>query len=218
MEGRRTKGLSRDSILDAALGLADEGGLGAVSMRRIAARLGVEAMSLYNHVSSKADVLDGITSRVFETIPVPDAALAWDDRARTLIRAAYEALRAHPAVVSALVTEAANPRSARALEVIDAILGTLFEAGFDERQAARGYRSLLGLVFGSVLVESADPAISEADSAEPIADWFQRTATPAGMPHLHRALPALMAADCAADFDHELDLVIQGLRASAVER
>jgi TetR/AcrR family tetracycline transcriptional repressor len=215
---QRKRTLSRAAVLDAALGLADEEGLGAVSMRRLASRLGVEAMSLYNHVSGKADLLDGIASRVFEAITVPDAALAWDERVRVLIRGCYEAMRAHPAVVQALVAEAANPRSAGALSVIDAILGALFDAGLDEREAARGYRSLLGLVFGSVLAETADPAVPmmpDSERAEPIADWFARMVIPAGLPHLHRALPSLMAADCVADFSHELELLIQGLRASA---
>jgi AcrR family transcriptional regulator len=215
---RRRGTLSRDAVLDAALGLADEGGLGAVSMRRLASRLGVEAMSLYNHVSGKADLLDGIASRVFEAIAMPDATLPWDERVRVLVRGCYEAMRIHPAVVQALVTEAANPRSVGALSFIDAILGALFDAGLDERAAARGYRSMLGLVFGSVLVEAADPAVPavpDSGRAEPIADWFVRTVTPVGMPHLHRALPSLMVADCAADFGHQLDLLIQGLRASA---
>jgi TetR/AcrR family tetracycline transcriptional repressor len=210
--------LSRDSVLDAALGLADEGGLGAVSMRRVAAQLGVEAMSLYNHVSGKADLLDGIASRVFETIGVPDPVLPWDERVRHLIGGCYAAMRAHPVVVQALVAEAANPRSVGALSVIDAILGALYDAGLDGPRAARGYRSLLGLVFGSVLVETADPAVAavpDAERAEPIADWFARMATPASLPHLHRALPSLLAADCAAEFGDELDLMIAGLRASA---
>jgi TetR/AcrR family transcriptional regulator, tetracycline repressor protein len=214
MRIRRKGTLSRDAVLDAALVLADEGGLGAVSMRRLAAHLGVEAMSLYNHVSGKADLLDGIASRVFETIAVPAAMLAWDERIRVLIRGCYDAMRAHPAVVQALAADAANPRSAGALAVLDAILGALFDAGLDERAAARGYRSLLGLVFGSVLLETADPAVPampDSGQAEPIADWWIRMVTPAGLPHLYRALPSLMAADCATDFDHQLDLLIQGL-------
>jgi AcrR family transcriptional regulator len=218
MINQRRRTLSRDAVLDAALGLADEGGLGAVSMRRLASRLGVEAMSLYNHVSGKAELLDGIASRVFEAIPVPDASLAWDERVRALTRGCYAAMRAHPAVVQALVAEAANPRSAGALSVIDAILGALFDAGLDEPAAARAYRSLLGLVFGSVLAATADPAVAAvpaSERAEPIADWFARMATPSRLPHLYRALPALTAADCAADFDEQLDLLIRGLRASA---
>jgi TetR/AcrR family transcriptional regulator, tetracycline repressor protein len=209
------RSLTREAVLDAALALADEGGLEAVSMRRLAARLGVEAMSLYNHVSNKGDLLDGITSRVFESIAIPDSALAWDERVRALIGSCFEEFRAHPAVVRAVVTDAADPRSAGALRFIDAILGALFGAGLDERDAARAYRSLLGLVFGSVLMESADPAVTDAARTEPIADWFRRTVTADGLPHLHRVLPALMAADCVAGFDHELGLLIQGIRATA---
>ena len=189
---QRRRTLSRDAVLDAALALADEGGLGAVSMRRLAGCLGVEAMSLYNHVSGKADLLDGIASRVFEAIAV----LPWDERVHVLIRGCYEAMRAHPAVVQALVAETANLRSAGAFSVI----GALFDAGLDERAAARGYRSLLGLVLGSVLVEAADPAVPlmpDSERAEPIADWFVRMVTPAGLRHC-TVLPALVVADCAA--------------------
>jgi TetR/AcrR family tetracycline transcriptional repressor len=217
MTSQRRRTLTRDAVLDAALALADEGGLGAVSMRRLAAGLGVEAMSLYNHVSGKAELLDGMASRVFETIALPEASLSWDQRVRALIRGCHAALRAHPAVVQALVAEAANPRSAGALSVIDAILGALFDAGLDERAAARAYRSLIGLVFGSVLAATADPAVAaipEGERTEPIADWFTRMATPSRLPHLYRALPALLDADCGADFDDELDLLIHGLRAA----
>jgi TetR/AcrR family tetracycline transcriptional repressor len=59
------------------------------------------------------------------------------------------------------------------------------------------------------------PALPYSERAEPIADWFVRMVSPAGLPHLHRVLPSLMAADCVADFGTELDLLIQGLRASA---
>jgi hypothetical protein len=52
-------------------------------------------------------------------------------------------------------------------------------------------------------VETADPAVPvlpDSERAEPIADWFVRMVSPAGLPHLHRVLPSLMAADCVADF------------------
>ena len=79
-----SRALSRGRILDAALELVDEQGIGALSMRKLAARLGVEAMSLYNHVASKADLLDGIAARVFEEIALPDLELPWDRRLREL--------------------------------------------------------------------------------------------------------------------------------------
>src|SRR2546430_14366766 len=69
---RRTP-LSRDQVLQAAVTLADEGGVGALSMRKLGQVLGVEAMSLYNHVAGKADLLDGMIDVVFSEIGLPPA-------------------------------------------------------------------------------------------------------------------------------------------------
>jgi AcrR family transcriptional regulator len=71
---RRRAPLSRERVLDAALALADESGVESLSMRKLAKELGVEAMSLYNHVASKEDLLNGLVDRVFAEIepPSPD--------------------------------------------------------------------------------------------------------------------------------------------------
>ncbi len=210
----RGEGLSRERILDVAIDVAEIDGLGGLSMRRLAARLGVEAMSLYNHVANKGDILDGLASRVFESIALPDPSLPWDERIRLLTTAAYEALGAHPVVVRALATEQANPRSLGSLRVIDAMLGALLDAGLTEQDAVRRYRGLLGLVFGSVLVDSTDPG-SLREHSESINDWFTAAVTADTLPSLHRALPALISLGCRLDFTHELDLLLDGLRAAA---
>lgn len=214
MVPRAGSGLSRARVLDAALELADAEGLAALSMRRLAGCLGVEAMSLYNHVACKADLLDGVASRVFETVALPDPRLPWDDRLRALGTSCYLAFRAHPAVVRAIAAGQADPRSADALRILDAILGALLDAGLGTRGAVRGYRVLLGIVFGSVLLESADGGGSAA-RPEPIADWFRRTVTEDKLPHLYRSLPALIDADCGQDFEHQLGLLISGLQQAA---
>ena len=72
MARRRSAALRRDHILDAALKLADDAGLGALSMRRLGQALGVEAMSLYNHVANKDDIVDGLVDIVFSEIEVPE--------------------------------------------------------------------------------------------------------------------------------------------------
>ena len=66
--------LNRDRILGAAVEIADERGVGAVTMREVASRLGVEAMSLYNHVANKDDILDGMVDLVIEQFDLPSAA------------------------------------------------------------------------------------------------------------------------------------------------
>jgi AcrR family transcriptional regulator len=203
--------LSREKVLDAALRLAGEQGLAGLSMRRLAAEVGVEAMSLYNHVANKGDLLDGMAARVFENIALPDPALPWEERLRTLGTAAFKSFTEHPVVVRALAAGQANPRSAGALRLIDAILGALLDGGLDERRAARGYRSLMSLLFGSALRDSVDLAGNIPERAEPITDWFRRNVDPGALPSLHRTLPALMDVDCLPDFADELDLLIAGL-------
>jgi AcrR family transcriptional regulator len=204
--------LSREKVLDAALRLADEEGITALSMRRVAAEVGVEAMSLYNHVANKGDLLDGMAARVFEDISLPDSALPWDKRLHALGMTAFDAFTAHPVVVRALAAGQANPRSAGALRLIDAILAALLEGGLDERAAARGYRSLMSLLFGSALRETVDLAANVPDRPESVDDWFRRNVDSGAFPSLYRTLPALMDVDCLPDFADELTSLIGGLR------
>jgi TetR/AcrR family tetracycline transcriptional repressor len=203
--------LTREKVLDTALRLADEQGLAALSMRKVAAAAGVEAMSLYNHVENKGDLLDGLTARVFEEVSLPDPALPWDGRLRELAGGLHASFTRHPVVVRALAAQDANPRSAGALWVIDALLRALLDAGLDERAAARAYRSLLGMLFGSVLTGTAGTGTPVA-RAEPVVAYFRRMVTAEELPSLHRVLPALEAGDCVQDFEYQLDLLIAGLR------
>ena len=206
--------LSRAKVLDAALRLVDEHGLDGLSMRKLAAVLGVEAMSLYNHVANKSDLLDGVAGRVFESIPLPDPALPWDERLRALGINAHVAFGSHPVVVRALAANQATPRSAGALRFLDALLGALLEAGLSERAAVRRYRALFGLVFGSVLVGSVDAGGEAAERAEPIDEWFRRRVTADDLPSLRRTLPALLDIECTPPFEHELEFFLGSVRAS----
>src|SRR6266702_2985067 len=88
--------LSRDRILHAAIGLADEGGIDTLTMRKLGQALGVEAMSLYNHVANKDDILDGIVDLVLSEIELPSVAEEWEPAIRTCAISAHEALRRHP--------------------------------------------------------------------------------------------------------------------------
>src|SRR5919112_3075170 len=93
--GRRPR-VSREQVLDAALELADEGGIAAVTMASVGARLGVEAMSLYRHVGNKEEMLDGLIDRVFAEIDVPADARDWRDALRRRAVSVHTALRRHP--------------------------------------------------------------------------------------------------------------------------
>ena len=74
---RRRAPLTRERVLRAAIRLADKGGLGAVSMRRLGQVLRVEAMSLYKHVANKDDLLDGVVDEVFSEIRLPQEGAGW---------------------------------------------------------------------------------------------------------------------------------------------
>jgi len=83
MSGRER--LTREKVLDAAMALASVDGLDGLSMRRLARTLGVEAMSLYNHVANKTDLLDGIAERVFAQVEPADPAMPWAQRVRATV-------------------------------------------------------------------------------------------------------------------------------------
>ncbi|MGN9839991.1 TetR family transcriptional regulator [Nonomuraea sp. H19] len=213
----RREPLNREKVLDAALALAGEEGLEGLSMRRLAKALGVEAMSLYNHVSNKADLLNGIAERVFSEIERPDPALPWHERVRELALSMYRAFSRHPVVPLALVTDQSNPTSARALEPLDALVGALFEAGFDDVGTWRALGAVNGLVFGTLLQSTGgftgDPGVHAGGRQ---VGAYIREMDPVALPHFSRLLRGTRrGVDPAADFEHALDLLMRGLIAKA---
>src|SRR6266480_4817426 len=96
MATTRRKPLSRERILDTALALVDEEGIEALSMRKLGQALGYEAMSLYNHVANKDDLLDGIVDRVLAETELPRAPGDWHAAVRASAISVHDALRRHP--------------------------------------------------------------------------------------------------------------------------
>src|ERR671918_1447481 len=118
--GRKPR-VSREQVLDAALAIADEGGLAAVTMASVGARLGVEAMSLYRHIGNKEEMLDGLVDRVFGEIEIPADARHWREVLRRRAVSAHAALRRHPWAIG-LMESRAQPGPAT-LGHHDAMLG-----------------------------------------------------------------------------------------------
>src|SRR5262245_56092390 len=98
----RRQPLSRDRVLSTALALADKEGIEALSMRRLASELGVVPMALYNHVSNRADLLDGIAEQVFAAVPAADPSAPWKRRVHATALGVHRAMRQHPVVPLAL--------------------------------------------------------------------------------------------------------------------
>ncbi|MDJ0925572.1 MAG: TetR/AcrR family transcriptional regulator C-terminal domain-containing protein [Acidimicrobiia bacterium] len=156
--------LNRERVLQAAVALADEAGLEALSMRKLGQRLGVEAMSLYNHVSNKDDLLDGIVDIVVGEIELPIAGEDWKSEMRKRAVSAREMFRRHPWAITVMETRATpGPASLRYYE---AMIASLRLAGFSIEMAAHVFAALDSYVYGFVLQEIGLPFDSSEGAAE----------------------------------------------------
>src|SRR5919106_375018 len=160
--GRKPR-VSREQVIDAALAIADEGGLAAVTMASVGARLGVEAMSLYRHIGNKEEMLDGLVDRVFGEIEIPADAADWREALRRRAVSAHAALRRHPWAIG-LMESRAQPGPAT-LGHHEAMLGHLFRAGFDGHGATRVYNLLDSYIYGFALQEATLPFSSSEEMA-----------------------------------------------------
>ncbi len=158
----RRRRLSKERVLKAAIALADRDGLGALTMRRLGAELGVEAMSLYKHVANKDEILDGIVDRVIGEIAIPDEGTDWREAMRLRARSARAVLVRHSWAIGLLEARGTTGRSS--LRYIDAILGNLRAAGFAIEQAAHAFHLLDSYVYGHVIQEVSTPMSSSSDS------------------------------------------------------
>jgi len=199
--------LSRERILNAALALADEGGAEAVSMRRVGQLLGVEAMSLYKHVSDKEAILDGIADLVMDEVEVPSPDLDWRMSVRRSAISAHEALRRHPWAGPVLESRL-NPGPAR-LRYLDAVVGVLRSAGFDTATVARAFMAIDSHTYGFTMQEFALPF--EAASLQGVAEEMAARVFADGYPNLAAMAELAMSGAQLLDFEFGLDLLLDGL-------
>ena len=156
--------LSRDQVLRAAVTLADEGGIGALSMRKLAQVLGVEAMSLYNHVTDKGDLLDGMVDIVFGEIGLPSGDSGWKQAMRQRAISVREALGRHRWAIG-LMESRRSPGPAT-LRHHDAVLGCLRGAGFSVELTAHAYSLLDSYIYGFALQEASLPFGTAEETAQ----------------------------------------------------
>ena len=203
--------LSRDRILRAALELADEGGVEAVTMRKLGQALGFEAMSLYNHVANKDDLLDGIVDLVLAETEPPARDEEWDAAVRASAVSVHDALRRHR-WASALLMSPDRIRPAR-LRYMDSLLGRLREAGFSADTTYHAYHVLDGHIFGFSIWQNSHSY--SAQQAGDMASLFERMIPVDEYPHLHEHGLQHFATGPHREvsaFEYGLDLILDGLR------
>jgi AcrR family transcriptional regulator len=205
--------LNRERIVTAAIDLIERQGADAVSMRRIATELGCGVMSLYNHVPSKAVLLDEVARRVMSGIEftaTPGA--SWQDQVRAQARAFRTIARRYPRCTMVVVSRPTT--SAAGVRPIENALATLHEAGFGGAEAVLIMRSFVGFILGSLLREvGATPALGD-----PRANYLAQAAgqpglDPAEFPQVTSLHAELTEHDPDADFEFGLDLLVHAIAA-----
>jgi AcrR family transcriptional regulator len=203
--------LSRERVLRAAVDLADAGGVGSLSMRKLAQELGVEAMSLYRHVRNKGDIVDGMVDLVFGEIGLPPGGVDWKTAMRRRAIAAREVLARHPWAIG-LMESRSTPGPAT-LRHHDAVIGCLRAAGFSIALTAHAYSVLDSYVYGFALQQASLP-FKTSEEVVGVAGSFLRQFPAEAYPHLaeltvqHVLRPGY---DYADEFEFGLGLVLDGL-------
>lgn len=151
--------LSRTALLGAAVAFADARGLDILSMRKLAEEVGVEAMSLYNHVASKDDLLDGMVDAVVAEIALPSIGGDWKREMRRRAISAHEMLLRHP-WASMLIVSRINVGPAM-LRYLDATVGCLLEAGFRHAETDEAISALDSHIYGFTLLKANFPLRSD---------------------------------------------------------
>ena len=197
--------LSRRRVLEEAVRFSDREGLEALTMRKLGAELGVEAMSLYNHVPNKGALLDGMVEVLLGELEIPARGLDWEERIREGYRAFRRLAHEHPNVFPLLVNR--PPETMDGVWLVEEFLQTLRDAGFGLEEALHAFRSLSSYTFGYAMAEIRGFAL-EPDGSRPGA----RTLSPEEFPNLSELGPQLERVDHDAEFEFGLDLLLSGLR------
>lgn len=197
MRARFTTG----EIAAAALRIVDDSGVGALSMRSLAAALGTGPMTLYNYVADKEGLEELVVEAIVAEVRLPEPSEDWKQDAYGIATAMWQGIRAHPAAIPLVLTRRMS--SSTGFAAADALIAALTRAGLDDRDRLAAFHALLGLVTG----------VAQADLAGPLV--AARIGSVAGADHPHVEALSKVAVDIAAeeDFDRGLRMLLDGIAA-----
>jgi AcrR family transcriptional regulator len=204
--------LSRERVLRAALKMADGDGLDALTMRALGQSLGVEAMSLYNYIEDKDDLLAGIVELVLSEFVLAPTVEDWRLDMRATAVSAHEALLRHPWATRLIL----SPTSARLISArmgyIETILARFRDAGFTPEEASRGYHALDSHILGFTIWELGHTL--PADTPTEFMENLMRQLDPNTFPYLVEHAAVHMETPEGEDegeFEFGLDIILDGL-------
>lgn len=200
------KPLTRQQVVDEALRLIDEEGLEACTMRKLGARLGVEAMSLYYHVENKRALLDEVVESLVLQTPLPDRAEVTPfEELWIFAHSMRDGLRAHPRVLPLI---AASPlRTPGALLILDRLLDTIHRAGVTGVKSIYALQVIVGYVIGHTLIQTGGRAVDLEPGPNGPSAWRQVPAEE--YPRLHSLLPEVAQWNPEREFDFGLQALFQ---------
>lgn len=215
-QSRRTRRepVTRDRAVTAAIAVADEQGIEALTMRNLAQALDVEAMSLYHHVANKSDILDGMVDAVFAEIELPSDG-GWADDMQLRAHSLRATLLRHPWAIG--IMESRSAPGPATLRHHDAVIGCCRAAGFSVEMSAHAFSLLDSYIYGFVLQEVNLPFNDNDDLVEVLdamvpANFAQEYPHFAELTSEHVLKKGYSYGD---EFEFGLDLIIDGLQRRA---
>ena len=197
--------LTRDRVLRAAVEIVDREGVEALSMRRLGAGLGVEAMSLYNHVPNKAAVLDGIVEVIVNEIEIASVAGDWKENVRLMARSYRAVALRHPKIVPLISLRPFN--TLPTLRPVEYVFDVFCTAGFGPEAALHAFRTIAGFVTGYTLAETGDFFGEIAGEGQlTVADLPSEH-----FPRIQEVGPYLAGTNHDDEFEFALDVILSGL-------
>ncbi len=203
--------LNKDRVLRAAMQIADKSGIESLTMRKLAQKLGVEAMTLYYYMTKKDDILNGILDLVVSEIEVPSEGGNWKAALRGSAISAHQVLLRHPWACS-LMLSPARVRDGR-LRYMESLLGRLREAGFSANMTHHAYHALDSHILGFTMWE-----VGYTTGARDLPDSgaaFRREFTVERYPYLNEHMEQHATEsgrdDGEGEFEFGLDLILDGL-------
>lgn len=205
--------LNRDGIIAAALDITRSQGLDAVTMRAVAASVGVTPMALYRHVADREELVRLTADRVGSLVrPHSDAEAGWEDQVRAWALAQRTVLREHRGLAAWLMNN--GPAGPEAYRLLEALAAPLARAGFESAQVARGTALIMSWTFSRIAIEDNAEARRRTERRGRAQAFLAglRSIDPASHPTAARVGPEFFALPMQEIFDLGLDSIISGLR------